>query len=148
VKERYIERVLRALPRARRAGVRRDLEEIFADSQARGESEAQVLERLGPPEAFARGVAPGARRGAGAVWFFVCAAAAVLALGAAALAAVLRRRIPAEAIGGAAGMTGIRVEGASWLPLLWLLGLAALAAAVALGIRLLRARRREGGREE
>ena len=45
MKERYIERVLRALPRARRAGVRRDLEEIFADSQARGESEAQVLER-------------------------------------------------------------------------------------------------------
>ena len=43
MKERYIERVLRALPRARRAGVRRDLEEIFADSQARGESEAQVL---------------------------------------------------------------------------------------------------------
>ena len=65
MKERYIERVLRALPRARRAGVRRDLEEIFADSLARGESEAQVLERLGPPEAFARGVAPGARRGAG-----------------------------------------------------------------------------------
>ena len=96
MKERYIERVLRALPRARRAGVRRDLEEIFADSQARGESEAQVLERLGPPEAFARGVAPGARRGAGAVWFFVCAAAAVLALGAAALAAVLRRRIPKQ----------------------------------------------------
>ena len=85
MKERYIERVLRALPRARRAGVRRDLEEIFADSQARGESEAQVLERLGPPEAFARGVAPGARRGAGAVWFFVCAAAAVLALGAGAV---------------------------------------------------------------
>ena len=72
----------------------------------------------------------------------------MLALGAAALAAVLRRRIPAEAIGGAAGMTGIRVEGSSWLPLLWLLGLAALAAAVALGIRLLRARRREGGCEE
>ena len=144
MKERYIERVLRALPRARRAGVRRDLEEIFADSQARGESEAQVLERLGPPEAFA----PGARRGASAVWFFVCAAAAVLALGAAALAAVLRRRVPAEAIGGAVGMTGIRVEGSSWLPLLWLLGLAALAAAVALGIRLLRARRREGGCEE
>ena len=47
MKERYIERVLRALPRARRAGVRRDLEEIFADSLARGESEAQVLERLG-----------------------------------------------------------------------------------------------------
>ena len=148
MKERYIERVLRALPRARRAGVRRDLEEIFADSQARGESEAQVLERLGPPEAFARGVTPGARRGAGAVWLIVSAAAAVLRPGAAALAAVLRRRIPAEAIGGAAGMTGIRVEGASWLPLLWLLGLAALAAAVALGIRLLRARRREGGCEE
>ena len=97
---------------------------------------------------LARGVAPGARRSAGAVWFFVCAAAAVLALGAAALAAILRRRIPAEAIGGAAGMTGIRVEGPSWLPLLWLLGLAALAAAVALGVRLLRARRREGGCEE
>ena len=72
----------------------------------------------------------------------------MLALGAAALAAVLRRRIPADAIGGAVGMTGIRVEGPSWLPLLWLLGLAALAAAVALGIRLLRARRREGGCEE
>ena len=57
-------------------------------------------------------------------------------------------RVPAEAIGGAVGMTGIRVEGPSWLPLLWLLGLAALAAAVALGIRLLRARRREGGCEE
>lgn len=150
MKEQYISQVLRALPRSRRAAVRRDLEEIFSGAQARGESEAQVLERLGPPADFARGAAPATRpRRGNAIGFALCSAAAVLILGASAAAQIGRSRFPADAIGGAEGMTGIRVEGSfDALPLLWVLGALALAAAIALGVRLWRARRTEGGGEE
>ena len=143
MKEQYIVRVLRALPRSRRAAVRRDLEEIFAEAQRRGETEMQVAERLGPPEVFARGAAPGKQGKGVLVGLVLCAAAAVGALGASALAAGLRSRFPADAIGGAEGMTDLRVEGFDALPLLALLGLAALVGACVCAARLYRARRAE-----
>ena len=52
----YIHRVRRALtaPRATRDTILRDLQEIFASAAEHGQSEAEVIDRLGPPVDFAR----------------------------------------------------------------------------------------------
>ena len=58
MKEEYIRRVKGhlPLPRQQKREVLRDLEEIFASAGEHGESEAQVLDRLGSPEEYAREV--------------------------------------------------------------------------------------------
>ena len=55
MKERYIRRVKRALhaPRKIKMEVTRDLEEIFASAMEHGETEQQVIARLGTPKEFA-----------------------------------------------------------------------------------------------
>lgn len=52
----YLRRVRRALTadRATRAAILRDLQEIFASAAEHGQSEAEVIDRLGPPVDFAR----------------------------------------------------------------------------------------------
>ena len=52
----YIRRVKRALilPRRQKAEILRDLSEIFASAREHGESDAQIIARLGAPELFAR----------------------------------------------------------------------------------------------
>ena len=135
MKERYIRQVERALtsPRARKREILRDLEEIFSSALEHGETEQAVIDRLGPPEAFAAGMEEelGSRRGRGAAGAVAGIAAAVLAVGCAAVFAAARLlRAPEEVIGGADSMTGIRVLGGfdwSWA----LLGLGAAAAVLA-----------------
>lgn len=55
MKERYIRRVKRQLcvSRRERAEIVRDLEEIFSSAAEHGETQMQVIERLGAPKAFA-----------------------------------------------------------------------------------------------
>lgn len=52
----YIRRVRRTLVsgRTNRAAILRDLEEIFSSAAEHGQSTAEVIDRLGPPEDFAR----------------------------------------------------------------------------------------------
>lgn len=56
MKDKYIQRVRRALMvrRRQKAEILRDLNEIFVSAAEHGESEAQVIARLGTPEEFAR----------------------------------------------------------------------------------------------
>lgn len=131
----YIRCVRRQLPRKLRREVLRDLEEIFASAAEHGESEAVVIERLGPPEAFAQSVceplaAPRRRK---FLWpallctFAACALAAGL---------WLRPRVDGTIIGQADAMTTIRIVRQGLEAWQWLLLLAALLgiAAVSLGI--------------
>ena len=55
MKEQYIRQVARNLhvPRKTKTEVLRDLDEAFVSALEHGETEKQVMERLGPPEAFA-----------------------------------------------------------------------------------------------
>ena len=114
----YIKQVKRALrvSRAQKREIIRDLTEAFASAREHGETEAQVLERLGAPEAFARsmeeqlGVDRNRQRRkllAGAVFMTVCAAACL-----GIHAAVRSGSAPANAIGGADAMTSIQIGGA------------------------------------
>ena len=58
MKQEYIQQVGRALPLPgkQKREVLRDLEELFASAGEHGESEAQVLDRLGSPEEYAKEV--------------------------------------------------------------------------------------------
>ena len=55
MKQQYIRRVKKALnlPREQKAEVLRDLDEAFASALEHGETERQVIERLGTPDEFA-----------------------------------------------------------------------------------------------
>ncbi len=59
MKEQYIKRVKKELhlPREAKNEVMRDLNEIFASAAEHGETEQQVIERLGTPKEFADGTA-------------------------------------------------------------------------------------------
>ena len=56
MKQQYIRRVKKTLnlPREQKAEVLRDLDEAFASALEHGETERQVIERLGTPEDIAR----------------------------------------------------------------------------------------------
>ena len=55
MKQQYIRRVKKALnlPRKQKAEVLRDLDEAFASALEHGETEQQVIVRLGTPDEFA-----------------------------------------------------------------------------------------------
>lgn len=58
MKDRYIKQVKKNLmvPAAKRKAVLRDLEEAFASAAEHGETQQQVIARLGTPEQFAAGI--------------------------------------------------------------------------------------------
>ena len=142
---RQVERNLR-LPRGKKREVLRDLREIFDSAREHGESDAAVIDRLGPAAAYADTVsAPlGGKRRAG-----FALPAAVLALAVALIAVFLAAqagRPPENVIGQADAMTQIRVTGGADLaPVFLAAGLLAAAAAAVLFV--LRIRRRKGERE-
>lgn len=137
----YIRRVKRALilPRRQKAEILRDLSEIFASAREHGESDAQIIARLGAPELFAREAqAPFgceyARRRAALEW----ALAGVLLLAALfmLLLAALSRPADPAIIGGADAMTAIVVSSPVDARLIeTIIGIAAFAAAILLILR-------------
>lgn len=158
MKERYIRQVGRYLrtSQTKKREILRDLEETFAAAAEHGETEQQVLDRLGTPEEFAAAMA---EPGDEAVWrrqrtvrrllTALAAAAAIFGVRAAAMAA---REASLGIIGGADGPTMIFVAGPGhslwelllnltagpgWAGVLGLLGLLALVTAAVLLIRLL-----------
>lgn len=119
MKEQYIRQVKKELHASRKlkSEVARDLNEIFASAAEHGETERQVVERLGTPKEFADsaaesfGVENCARRNRkGILSCVVSLAAAVIAFAMYALARL--DRTPDGAIGQADAMTGIQVESA------------------------------------
>ena len=74
MKEQYIRQVKHHLylPRKQKQEVLRDLEEIFASAQEHGETENQVMERLGDPKEYAHEVQKPLDRPGGACAFLHC----------------------------------------------------------------------------
>lgn len=148
MKTEFIRQVKRNLPVPRRVKreILRDLEEIFASAAEHGESEQQVIARLGSPAAFAAdtaaqfGIDCTATRRRRA-WLGIGAVAAMAAAAFTLCAVAKAQRLLAGVIGQADGMTQIRLE--SWpavdpLLLLAAIGTAAAAAAIVLAIRMAR----------
>lgn len=141
MKQQYIRRVKKALnlPRKQKAEVLRDLDEAFASALEHGETERQVIERLGTPDEFADsiheqlGIACPDRRGRKRR---ICIALTALVSAIAfAIAFFMRAERPAQnIIGQADAMTNMQIAG-SGVDMFWLmiaLGCIALAAAIGL----------------
>lgn len=146
MKQEYIQQVGRALPLPgkQKREVLRDLEELFASAREHGESEAQVLDRLGSPEEYAKEVLaqtgyvpkPGKTALGLALSALVCGVCLALFLWS------QSGRLPENAIGGAVGSTNIQVAGGFDLSPLLLAGAAVgLVGAVFFVLWLLRKRK-------
>ena len=146
MKQEYIQQVGRALPLPgkQKREVLRDLEELFASAAEHGETEAQVLDRLGSPEEYAKEVLaqtgfvpkPGKAALGLALSALVCGVCLALFLWS------QSGRLPEDAIGGAMGSTGIQVAGGVDLSPLLLAGAAVgLMGAVFFALWLLRKRK-------
>ena len=142
--EKYIMQVKKALVVSGRAKkeVLRDLKEIFASAREHGESEEQVIGRLGSPEEFAdnineqMGVSRTERlRLRRRRQITVVSIFSVLALAAGLLSRF--SSVPNDAIGYSDSMTSIKIESARLdVPmLLVVIGIAAMAVAVIMTIR-------------
>lgn len=144
MREHYIKRVqheLRLSPKRKRE-ILRDLNEAFASALEHGETEQQVIERLGSPREFAEtvheelGIAGPALRSRRHL--FPVILAAVFAAAALAVSIWIQvLRVPQDRIGQGTATTAIRVAGAAMDPvlLLALLGVAALVVAAVLAVR-------------
>lgn len=121
MKEQYIKQVEKELSLTRKAKkeVVRDLNEVFASALEHGETEQQVIERLGTPKEFAENTAeqlgidsaaPQKRKG---IISSVAALVVVVAVAAFVIYATTQSgKVPDGAIGQADAMTNIQVEGA------------------------------------
>ena len=153
MKEQYIRQVKKELhaPRKLKNEVARDLNEIFASAAEHGETERQVMERLGTPKEFADsaaesfGVENRARRNRKGILSCVVSLAAALA--AFAMYALARlNRTPDGVIGQADAMTGIQVKGMPGFDVsrvILVIGILAAAFAVVQMVRALRGNRRK-----
>lgn len=153
MKEQYIRQVKKELRVSRKAKneVVRDLNEIFASAVEHGETEQQVMERLGTPKEFADsaaesfGVENSARRNRrGMLSCVISFAVAAIVFAIYALARL--DRTPDGAIGQADAMTGIRVESALGFDIskiMLVLGILAAAFAILQLVRALRGNRRK-----
>ena len=118
MKEQYIKQVEKELNLSRKAKteVVRDLNEIFASAAEHGETEQQVIERLGTPKEFADNTAeqfgidnsvPKKRK-----WIISSVISLVVAIVAFLIYATAKSgKVPEGAIGQADAMTNIQVEG-------------------------------------
>ena len=142
--ENYIRQVKKALAVSGRVKkeVLRDLKEIFASAREHGESEEQVIDRLGSPEEFADNI--NEQMGVSRTERFrlrrrrqiaIISVFAVLAL---AMGLLLRfSPVPEDAIGYSDSMTSIKIESAGLdiQMLLVVMGIAAMAVAVIMAVR-------------
>lgn len=146
MKDAYIKQVEKALARhishKKRKEILRDLGEIFSSALEHGETEAQVMERLGTPETFVQniveqfgptGTTLGRRR---RMIFSLVTAIAAFSL----LFVNGYRSVPANAIGYAEAMTRIRVEGVATdlTPVVLAVGVIAAVTAILQFVRLIR----------
>lgn len=145
MKEQYIKQTAKALhlPRKAKQEILRDLAEIFASALEHGETEEQVIARLGDPAEFAADAAkqlgfnndaPLKRRRILAV--VLTLAAAIIALGL--YTAAKLSKTPEGVIGQADAMTNILVAGSDFSVIFLAVGLLAAAAAAVLIIRIVK----------
>lgn len=121
MKEQYIKQVEKefglCLSRKKRIEIIRDLNEIFCSALEHGETEQQVIERLGPPSDFVKNTveqfthsSSTLKRKKGLISSTIALLVAIFSLSIFAVAQ--SRKIPDNAIGYVDAMTNIRVEGA------------------------------------
>lgn len=119
MKEQYIKRVKKELylPHKAKNEVLRDLDEIFASAAEHGETEYQVIERLGTPKEFADITAEQfgvdnsvLRKRKEIISITISVVAAVIAI--VIYAAVKIAKVPNGAIGQADAMTNIQIDSA------------------------------------
>lgn len=152
MKERYIKQAAKELllPRKDKKEVVRDLNEIFASALEHGETEQQVIQRLGTPKEYADSIAEqfgidntAAQKRKGIIFTL---AAFVIAVTAFSLYTAARfGKAPEGAIGQADAATNIQVEGAFGLGashIILAAGFAAALIAALLMIQILRKNRR------
>ena len=118
MKETYIRQVKQALflPKKKKEAIARDLREAFACALEHGETEQQVIERLGSPAEFARGVQEqlGTNPARGQKWRNCLSIILPLVAGMALLLLGIAPRLnpgPPNAIGQANAQTLIQVRG-------------------------------------
>lgn len=155
MKERYIKQVEKELSLSHKVKkeVVRDLNEVFSSALEHGETEQQVIRRLGTPKEFADSIAEQfgidnivreKRKG-----FISALIALIIAAAAFSIYAVTRfRKVPEGAIGQADAMTNIQIEGALGVdvsPIILAVGIAAALIAVLLMIRTICKSRGEQG---
>lgn len=141
MKQQYIRRVKKALnlPREQKAEVLRDLDEAFASALEHGETERQVIERLGTPDEFSDGIheqlgiaCPDRRGRKRRICIALTALVSAIAFAVAFL--IHAERSAQNIIGQADAMTNMQIVG-SGVDMFWLmiaLGCIALAAAIGL----------------
>ena len=141
-KEQYIRQVKKVLtgPRAKKEEILRDLQEAFDSALEHGETDQDVIERLGSPAEFAgdienqRGIKRKKHGKTALIWVLALLSAVLLAI----YAVACMMRPPENAIGQANAMTSIQVysDGLPVVPALLLLLGTAAGAAVALAAAL------------
>lgn len=146
MKERYIRQVghYLVLPRKQKREVLRDLEEIFASALKHGESESQVIERLGAPEEYAQNVQGSLGKHWGGPALVGLVLSCVVCAGAVALfVSTLELWVPANAIGFAQGSTSVQVVGnVNLSPLFLAVAGITLVCAAYFGLKVYRGRKR------
>lgn len=152
MKEQYIKQVKKelSLPRKVKKEVLRDLNEVFASALEHGETEQQVIQRLGTPREFADSTAEQfgmdntiSKKRTTIIPLIV---ALVIAAVSFSIGAVARfEKVPKGAIGQADAMTNIHIEGTfglDFLQIILAVGFASAVIAVLLIIRIIRKNRR------
>lgn len=140
MKEQYIKQVMKELAGVgrKKQEIKRDLLEIFDSAMEHGQTEEQVIKRLGSPQDFAlemmgkQGFKRKKMRNNIAV---ICGLAAAAVCGIL-IWMIQSSRVPEGVIGYAEGTTSIEVQG-GWdiTPILWGIGIAALVVAAIFVIR-------------
>ena len=137
MKEKYISDVnsLLDLPKRRKAEIIRDLDEIFRSASEHGESESEVISRLGAADEYAQSVAAeheDERRAKKRFRVFAAVLCGLLSAVLIAVAAVSRFYTPEGIIGQSDSMTGIAVlSELPFDPALLIFGLGVMFAAAA-----------------
>ena len=147
MKEQYIRQIKKelSLPQKRKKEVMRDLNEVFASAIEHGETEQQVIQRLGTPQEFADSIAEqlgidntAAKKRKGIISTLIALIIAVTAF--LVYAVTQSGKVPEDAIGQANATTNIQIDGVFILDVSQILlgiGLIATVIAVLLIIRII-----------
>ena len=148
MKEQYIKQVEKelSLPRKMKKEVVRDLNEVFASAMEHGETEQQIIQRLGTPDSTAEQFGIDNTKSKKRNGIISALAAFVMAAAAFSVYAVAQSgKVPEGAIGQADAATNIQIEGAFAFDIsqiLLAIGFAATAIAVLFIIRTIHENRR------
>mgnify|MGYP003363698169 CR=1 FL=1 len=147
MREKYIKQVRKelAISSKKEKEIIRDLNEVFESALEHGETEQQVIERLGSPKDFADNIHEQlgndcVARQKRKKLFHIAIAAVISVIAFIVSFSIKALRVPPNAIGQADAMTVIQVEGTAIDPMVifMMLGIVALITVIALAVRYIR----------